>query len=367
MTQEVPLHNSTDRPLVFTATFSGSAAQNFLVTREVTVGPRSHSSFQLTFAPRWIGRVAGELVMRSSTGETSSFALSGKSTEPLAEGNIVIETCARQPATQAIRVPNALGERDVVYDVSTDVGALSGAPALSVRANGTGAYDLTASPLFTGAQKGTLTFTAQQGSGEYVFYTVEIVARPPAESGTVDLAAEPGRAVILQLPIGNPLDTTVEFTVHAEGSHLFAPRKVSVPSKERRVLEVAYCPATAPQETRGQLRLSSPQLGEFRFGLSLSCTNDVPENANDLRLHGGSGEESSAPRTEEEQAAGDAAAWEEERRNGAHAGTSDAAGGAGGGRSATTRISATSGGADGGAVQFGELRVAQTTGDDFLI
>lgn len=273
--QEVPLHNNTDRQMVYTAVFSGSTAQNFWVTREVVIGPRSHASFQLTFAPRWIGRVVGELVMKSSTGETSTFSLAGKSTEPLAESHIALETCARQPVTQVIRVPNVLVDRDVVYDVSTELAVLGGAPTVSVRANGTGSYELTASPIFTGAQKGTLTFTAQQGNGEYIFFTVEIITKPPPESGNADLAVEPGKAVLMQLPIGNPLKGNLEFTVHTEGTNLYAPHKVSVASQERKVLEVAYCP-TAPAETWGQLRLSSPQLGEFRFGLGLKCSNDVP-------------------------------------------------------------------------------------------
>lgn len=216
--------------------------------------------------------------MKSSTGETSTFMLSGKSTEPLAEGHLVLETAARQPVTQVIRVPNVLVDRDVVYDISTEVGVLGGEATLTVRANGTGTYEVTASPIFTGAQKGTLTFTAQQSNGEYIFYTCEIITKPPPESGNLDLAVEPGKAVLMQLPIGNPLKGTLEFTVHTEGSSLYAPHRISVPSHERKVLELAYCP-TAPAETWGQLRLNSAQLGEFRFGLGLKCMDGVPESA----------------------------------------------------------------------------------------
>lgn len=327
--QEIPLHNNTERQMVYSANFSGSTAQNFWVTREVVVGPRSHSSFQLTFAPRWIGRVVGEVVMKSSTGETSTFMLAGKSTEPLAESNLVLETSARVPVTQTIRVPNVLVDRDVTYEVSTEVGVLSGAPTLAVRANGTGTYDITASPIFTGALKGTLTFTASQSNGEYIFYTVEIITKPPIESGNADLAVEPGKAVLMELPIGNPLKGTLDFTVHTEGSNLYAPQKVVVPPHERRVLEVAYCPQ-APAETWGQLRLMSQQLGEFRFGLGLKCAEDIPDDAYSSPLHrGGGGEEEAeaASRFEEivdgeEDGGGRAADGEGEAGEGSPAGVS---------------------------------------------
>lgn len=64
--QDIPLHNSTDRQMTYTAIFSGSTAQNFWVTREVVVGPRSHSSFQLTFAPRWVRTPAPSHTTRAS-------------------------------------------------------------------------------------------------------------------------------------------------------------------------------------------------------------------------------------------------------------------------------------------------------------
>ena len=68
--------------------------------------------------------------------------------------------------TKVLRVPNVLVDQDVVYDISTEMSCLGGAPTLSVRAGATGSFEVTAMPLFSGTLRGSITFTAQKAGDE---------------------------------------------------------------------------------------------------------------------------------------------------------------------------------------------------------
>ena len=269
--QDIPMVNPGDKTLVYAATFGGNTGANFSGPKEITVGAKSTALYRLTFSPRWMGRIQGEVVLKCPTGELTVWTLSGKASEPLAEAHVVLETQARVGTSKQLRVPNVLVDSDCTYDVSTELPCLGGVPQLTVRAGSAGSFDLTALPLASGLLRGSVTFTVRGGE-EYVFFTVEVNSRPPDESGRAQLEAVAGRAALLQLPMGNPTMAGLDFAVSTDGPALFAPRVVSMKPSDTATMEVAFCPTAALDQTvSGQVRLLSPQLGEYRYGLSLKA------------------------------------------------------------------------------------------------
>lgn len=91
--QEVTLVNTTDAAFTASATLTG---KGFSGPRDVSVPPKSSSTYTLTFAPLGSGTYSGTLELYiAATGERNVYSLVGKGGEPMAEGHLVVECQVR--------------------------------------------------------------------------------------------------------------------------------------------------------------------------------------------------------------------------------------------------------------------------------
>ncbi len=91
MVQEIPLVNVSDAALTAVATFT-PCGRGFSGPREVSVPPRSSGAYPLTFIPPGTGVHASALELAlAPSGERNTFTLTGRGSDPLAEGHIVLE------------------------------------------------------------------------------------------------------------------------------------------------------------------------------------------------------------------------------------------------------------------------------------
>lgn len=273
VTQDIPLSNNGDKPLQLRAALQGGEA--FSGPSTITLDPQSTSTYPLTFRAPWVGEYKGRLeLVATGTNESTLFTLQGTAGEPVAEGHVVLECPSKAVLEHVFRVPNVMGNRDVVYSVFSDLPAVRGEPEIVVRGRGVADYPVRIRPSRSGTTMGSITFTAP--SGHYCWYTIELRATAPAPVDMVDVSCEVRKAVSLDIPLVNPLDREVEMEVRLEGPGLLGKPRVVLAPLETSTYRVFYSPLTEGG-AEGRVYFSSEHVGEHWYLLRLSAHQPAPE------------------------------------------------------------------------------------------
>jgi len=259
ITQQVPLvNNSSDKTLSVRATLKG---KGFIGPREMSVPPNSTQYYPLQFKAPWVGDYTGTLALFiQQTGETNNYTLKGTVMEPLAEGHIKIPCIARTNTSRTISVPNLL-VGDAVYSVYSDMTCISGEETLTVASGSNGDYILDISAPKRGSIHGSITFAA--ASGHYLWYMIELDVAPPLEQDALDIEADVGKAVFVQIPVSNPTEDALEFQVTLEGDGLLGHESLTLEPHQKHHYSLYYAPDS---ETESLLP-----------GSSSSSTNNIAE------------------------------------------------------------------------------------------
>eukprot|EP00899_Mesostigma_viride_P006782 jgi/Mesvir1/16104/Mv08394-RA.5 len=287
--QDIPLVNSGTKPLSVTLRLQGPGASEFSGPPEVTVPPNSVQQYPLTFRPSDAGQVSAELVMSiSATGESSTYALKGVGTEPLAEASVTITCPARTVTKHIFQVPNINGRHaGGSYLVHSGLPWVSGASTLEMPSGAASApFELTLCPQRSGTFQGTLTFTmarpghtaaegAAASSGRYVWYAVEMSVPPPPAEATLQVASTVREEVAVEIQLVNPLEEAVAFDVEIEGSCLSGPTTFLLGARASRAYELSFLPLHAGAD-KGSVRFTSDKLGEFWYELDLRAQGCPP-------------------------------------------------------------------------------------------
>ncbi|EKX37711.1 hypothetical protein GUITHDRAFT_116187 [Guillardia theta CCMP2712] len=281
ITQEIPIINYTETPWSVEAKLSGSY---FSGSRELTVPAAASSkepgraTFALTFSPRWICSVEGELVLHNHTIDDSyKYQLTGVGEDPVAEDHLVVDCKARWRRTLSIPVRNLLEGKNCNYKVECDLMGVSGASQFLVPSKSVKSYELFVLMPRGGTFKGSITFTAP--NNEYVWFTLEVNANNPPPEQTLELRTRARTAVAADIPIVNPTPEEVTFDVLLNGEGLLGQPSVTLAPSGTTTYELIYSPLIAGGR-QGSLTFINDEMGEFWYEIKLMAGEpevmDVP-------------------------------------------------------------------------------------------
>ena len=254
------------------------------LSSEFVVNAGGTSAYPLEFSPRWMCSGSVILELRNvTTGETVEYHIEMVAKEPLSEGHIRIPCTARELTEHSIQVPNfthhSHGVRSSRIKVETDLldvfGTESVVVVLSTLTEFT--YVLQVKAAAARTVTGSVTFT-DIASGEYCWFTVEIVAAPPAidPSSIIKLECLVRESVRAEIELSNPSDTTAVFTVDIHGSGLTGESRFELEPKSANEYLLIYSPTNASGSELGSITFSSDRLGEVYYSLELTATGPPP-------------------------------------------------------------------------------------------
>jgi hypothetical protein len=328
ITQEIPLTNKSDKFWKVQATLTGDY---FFGPNEIRVPPQTTINYPLVFYPKTICKITGELELSNPDSlEKYIYTLRGKSEEPLAEDKITINCKARETVDYMLNVPNiSLSKQAIVYKVEKDLAFISGAPIHEVPAPkrigspnrtslskqpsemrladnasmigtppGTAPppltrmdtksllleqsknfmYKLQIRPPIGGLYSGTLSFAGQDG--EQLWYIIEVNSSRAPREDKLTIVATIREASSIQLPITNPTDTHVTFTVSISGHGLHGENTVVLPPKGSAKYTLNFAPLQTGNHN-GTVSFYNEDVGEFWYELELRAEKpppiDIPE------------------------------------------------------------------------------------------
>jgi len=289
--QQIPLVNrqggvdwSLSCQLTGSKCFKGP--KSFKVGAATAEGP-TKVGYPLTFTAPWPkgddtketdSPEEGLLVMKNGkTGAEFRYKLLGDSEAPLAQEHVVKRCNARESVEIVLKVPNFVGNaagsrkgaKDVtkVVEVETDLSMVSGPPTMSLEGESGGDYVLKALPQMGGNYTGSVTFK-HPGSGEYLWFTLELQVDSPLHEQAIELTATVRTVVSMAIELVNPLDEAIDFEVAMAGDGLLGDPKFTLAPKASGAYELFYSPLIAKKHT-GSLAFLNDRVGEFWYKLEL--------------------------------------------------------------------------------------------------
>ncbi|KAF5834411.1 flagellar associated protein [Dunaliella salina] len=295
VTQEIPLLNTGEQTMTVVASLLGPS-KAFSGNKEAYVPPGASLPYILTFKPLTQGEHKCTLELSiPATGERNVYTLVGKAADPVAESHIVIECQARKTASRNIAVPNITGS-STTYEVMCDLDCISGPETVNVSSSQASSYKLIAAPVRSGLLLGSLNFKAPDG--QYVWFSVEVRASEAPEVGAIDVEAEVRTAVVISIPVINPLDIPLKLAVHYGHNALVGPNMLELPSrstaseggnggKGKAELDFYYAPLL-PGSAQTSVVLTSKELGEFVYHVNMTAKATPPITLEPLSVELGS-------------------------------------------------------------------------------
>jgi len=295
VTQEIPLLNTGEQTMTVVASLLGPS-KAFTGTKEAYVPPGATLPYILTFKPLTQGEHKCTLELSiPTTGERNVYTLLGKAADPVAESHIVIECQARKTASRNIAVPNITGS-STTYEVMCDLDCISGPETVNMSSSQASSYKLVAAPVRSGLLLGSLNFKAPDG--QYVWFSLEVRASEAPEVGAIDVEAEVRTAVMISIPVINPLDVPLKLAVRYGHDALVGPNVLELPAKStapeggsggkgKAELDFYYAPLL-PGSAQTSVVLTSKELGEFVYHINMSSKAAPPITLGPLSVDLGS-------------------------------------------------------------------------------
>ena len=266
ISQEIPIVNKSNRDWTLSANLSGSPA--FTGPRSLNVPKGGSAKYTLSFKPLWVSDENALLVLSNGqTGERMQYNLKGTGEEPLAEDHVVIHCQARDRLKHCFTIRNGRNT-EVAYDVQSDLPHVSGSSSVTVPPGRDMDYELLLHPLLGGTYTGSITFIAP--SGEYIWYTVEVIVSSPEPEGSLDISTFVRKAAAVEITLANPLDQRVEFEVLLDGEGLLGDLSFVLDAHESGVYELLYSPLV-PGLQHGSVSFQNQLVGEVWYRLVLDA------------------------------------------------------------------------------------------------
>ena len=266
ISQEIPIVNKSNRDWTLSANLSGSSA--FSGPRSLNVPKGGSAKYTLSFKPMWVSEETALLVLSNGqTGERMQYHLKGTGEEPLAEDHVVIHCQARDRLKHCFTIRNGRNA-EVAYDVQSDLPHVSGSSSVTVPPGRDMDYELLLHPLLGGTYTGSITFIAP--SGEYIWYTVEVIVSSPEPEGSLDISTFVRKAAAVEITLANPLDQRVEFEVLLDGEGLLGDLSFVLDARESGVYELLYSPLV-PGLQHGSVSFQNQLVGEVWYRLVLDA------------------------------------------------------------------------------------------------
>jgi hydrocephalus-inducing protein len=268
----------------------------------VTVHPGSQVDYTVTFAPTLMshkppgmdappeqedtGPHQGTLFFALPDGRAVLYQLTGKATEPQQAGAVEVSCAAKAPVTVSVPVKNWLrgSQRFSVTWGDLPQGVhLKASRTHDVPGGAEAEYKATLVPVKPGAIDTTVTF-ANEASGEYATYAVTITVTEAGVLRTISLEAAVRQSTRHIITVQNPLpaDTEVTFNppVVSDATTMRVVPVTDPNGKTEGSFALEYRPLLETAEAvTGQVTLSSPQLGDFVYGVTMVAKPAAAEQA----------------------------------------------------------------------------------------
>jgi hydrocephalus-inducing protein len=254
----------------------------------IQIGPNDKADYEITYLPLTmtanpkapkIKETAhdGKLFFPMPDGSALMFNLQGKSNPPNATETTSISVKAKTEHVHTIKLNNWLKDTqrfNVSWEMDTkdESVIIKGANTIDVPAESVKNYKLTIMAMKQGLNKLTVTFR-NPVTDEFVFYVISLTFTPPDASEVLEMSTAVRDTTKKVISITNPLEKPVDIkkeqiTVDTD-TITFAPQSFTIPPKSEFGLEINYRPL-AVGESKGVLKINSPELGEFIYHMKLS-------------------------------------------------------------------------------------------------
>jgi hypothetical protein len=275
--QAIPIVNNGHEEWQLSCAVTGS--RFFSGPSSLKVPPNGEPAmYELTFQPDWITEeteVATLVLKNPKTGTEFKYDLTGVGEEPLAEDHLIRRCNAREAIEFVFAVPHFLPgskSKPIECAVESDMPFVSGADAITVGGGGA-KYVLKMMPQIGGSYTGSITFKAE--TGEYLWYTMEVVVDSPLESKVIDLQATVRQVVSMEISLVNPLNEPITFDVVLSGDGILGDGTFTLAPSETGAYELFYSPLVAKVH-EGSLAFLNESVGEFWYKLSLMADPAEP-------------------------------------------------------------------------------------------
>lgn len=265
--QEIPVSNNGAEDWTMSCSIGGSKC--FSGPNSFKVAANTTENYPLSFKPSWICKEEGTLSMKNAKmGNSFTFNLIGVGEEPLAESNITIRCKAREKFEEVIDFP-ALGAK--TWSVETDLPYVTGTPTYTSGGEG---YKISVHPQTGGTFNGQITFT-DEASGQYAWYTVDMIVVAPAAEAKITMKSECRKATCATIALSNPTDEPIVFDCKLDGDGLLGDKQFVLAPNTKSSYELYYSPLLAKRH-EGTVAFTNELAGEFWYEVDLTGTAAPP-------------------------------------------------------------------------------------------
>ncbi|KAJ3219077.1 Cilia- and flagella-associated protein 47 [Dinochytrium kinnereticum] len=271
LVQDIPIVNKTDEDWTIKATIQG---QFFTGAHALVAPAHSVTNYSITFKPLRPVEVEGVLTISNlHTAQKHVYYLRGIGQEPLPEDHRELKCSVRDKVRETFKVTNYT-DHDSEYDIVTDIPNVNCIRRVFVPSNQSIDHPIEIHPKKSGQSTHLVTFV-NRTDHSYTWYTVRMVVKPPPCEETIRLSTTVRKAVAVEIPIQNPLDSAVVFDVKFTGEGLVGPAKVGAEAKGETIYVLSYAPISSAMES-GKLMFQNDLIGEFWYDLQLEAKEAPP-------------------------------------------------------------------------------------------
>lgn len=282
-TASIPLTNSSSspwqlRPVITHDFFSGA---EFI---DVPAGGKA--SYTLTYRPLTMTRPdaphEGSVFFPIPDGTGLLYRLVGKADTPVPEGVVDRPIVAKQVHTEVLTVHNWLG-RPQRFKVGIErkqadkATSLTGPEYVDVPGHSSKDYKLSVFSYTASSTLANVSFT-NEATGEYSFYDLKFTASPAPPQGTLALECPVRTTTSTRVTLRNPLPQEVVAKATASSKLVNVPATITLPPNSHHTVPVSYRPLLVGEQ-EGSLKIESPELGVYEWGLKLVGVATNPEKA----------------------------------------------------------------------------------------
>jgi hypothetical protein len=269
ITQDIPLHNESDKDWSLQANIVGSA---FTAPKTIVVPSHSKVPFPVCFTSQGSGDFQGSLFLKNPAvmQDSFEFKLQGVAEDPLAEDHLVFKCKARCSEVFTIQLPGVSPPK--LYSIETDLTYLAGDDEILIKESG-GEYKFTVNCPVGGVMSGSITFK-DPASDNLLWYTITVEVTSPVAESTIAVEAEVRKAVSVEIALDNPTNDTLEFQVAIDGEGLLGdstffllPNSSPLQSAP---YELIYSPLRVGNFS-GSIIFQNDTVGEFWYKLELQA------------------------------------------------------------------------------------------------
>lgn len=237
----------------------------------------------------------GSLFFPLPNGKALSYKLVGYASFPEPEGVVTVEVPAKKQIMQPLSIRNWLSEyqrfKVIVACEQKDEGVtISGSDTVDVPGLTERTHKLQFFAFKEGTTKATVTFL-NESTGESMSYSLVFNVTPGEAESSIPPLITPIRQLLVQhLVIRNPLPSeAIIDSFKCDESSVFVPTPITIPARSTGKVPVQFRPLLAHEAKETTLVLPCATLGEFKYGLNLTCTPHVAERS--LRFNANLGSE----------------------------------------------------------------------------